>query len=95
MSEDLVVGEENLKEGEAVEQIEEVEFELTSDLEYIQAAYFALAAIESLDLDLMEARNKQDGIRIRRIRRKALVIVDECLKSLYDEIIEETKEEES
>ena len=89
MSEDLVLGEENLEKDQTIEEVEEVAFELTSDAEYIQAAYFALSAVEEIDTQIM---SKQDELRIRRIKRKALVIIDECLKSLYDEIIEETEE---
>lgn len=91
MSEDLVLGEENLTNGETVEGVEDAEIIFTSDLEYIQAAYFALAAIEDYDTALM---SKQDEIRVRRIKRKSLVIIDECLRCMYDEIIEETKDDE-
>ena len=91
MSEDLVLGEENLEQGQNIEEVEEVDIEMPSDLDYIQAAYFALSSVEDMDTQLM---SKQDEIRVKRIKRKALVIIDECLKSLYDEIIEETKDEE-
>ena len=68
------------------EGVEDIYFETTSDLEYIQAAYFALASVEDIDTAIM---SKSDEARVRRIRRKSLVIIDECLKTLYDEIIED------
>lgn len=70
-----------------MENTEEQEFqvEFTSDLEYIQAAYFAISAVDDMDTAIM---SKTDELRVKRIKRKALVIIDECLKCLYDEIIE-------
>jgi hypothetical protein len=68
------------------EGVEDIYFETTSDLEYIQAAYFALSSVEDIDTAIM---SKSDEARVRRIRRKSLVIIDECLKTLYDEIIED------
>jgi len=68
------------------EGVEDIYFETTSDLEYIQAAYFALSSVEDIDTAIM---SKSDEARVRRIKRKSLVIIDECLKTLYDEIIED------
>jgi len=68
------------------EGVEDMYFETTSDLEYIQAAYFALSSVEDIDTAIM---SKSDEARVRRIKRKSLVIIDECLKTLYDEIIED------
>jgi tRNA A37 methylthiotransferase MiaB len=86
---DLILGNpDEINENEEIEN--EVEF--TSDIDYITAAYFALSAVEGMD----EMQHGKDSItqrRIRRIKRKALIIIDECLKSLYDEIIEETDED--
>ena len=79
-------------DGETIEEMD-MEVEFTSDLEYIQAAYFALSAVEGMD-ELQYGKNSIIQQRIKRIKRKSLVIIDECLKSLYDEIIEETKDEE-
>ena len=67
----------------------DLQVEFTSDLEYIQAAYFAISAIEDMDTAIM---SKTDELRVKRIKRKALVIIDECLKCLYDEIIEGDEE---
>jgi len=83
---DLILGEETNE----VETENEAVF--TSDMDYITAAYFALAAVQDMD----EMQHGKDSItqrRIRRIKRKALIIIDECLKSLYDEIIDETDED--
>lgn len=63
----------------------DLQVEFTSDLEYIQAAYFAISAVDDMDTAIM---SKTDELRVKRIKRKALVIIDECLKCLYDEIIE-------
>jgi formyltetrahydrofolate synthetase len=80
------------KKDETPEELD-LEVEFTSDLEYIQAAYFALSAV--IDMDEMQfGKNSITQQRIKRIKRKALIIIDECLKSLYDEIIEETKDED-
>jgi hypothetical protein len=68
------------------EGVEDIYFETTSDLEYIQAAYFALSSVEDIDTAIM---SKSDEARVKRIKRKSLVIIDECLKTLYDEIIED------
>jgi len=68
------------------EGVEDMYFETTSDLEYIQAAYFALSSVEDIDTAIM---SKSDEARVKRIKRKSLVIIDECLKTLYDEIIED------
>lgn len=68
---------------------EEIEFDATysSMHEYIQSAYFALSAIDDIDLEILpsEAAKK----RIRRIRYKSLKIIDECLNDLYSELFEE------
>lgn len=71
----------------------DLQVEFTSDLEYIQAAYFALSAVVDMD-EMQYGRHSITQQRIKRIKRKALIIIDECLKSLYDEIIEETKDED-
>jgi hypothetical protein len=67
----------------------DLQVEFTSDLEYIQAAYFAISAVDDMDTAIM---SKTDELRVKRIKRKALVIIDECLKCLYDEIIEGDEE---
>lgn len=68
---------------------EEIEFEASysSFHEYIQSAYFALSAIEDIDMEILptEAAKK----RIRRIRYKSLKIIDECLNILYSELFDE------
>lgn len=86
---DLILGDPNeTNENEEIEN--EVEF--TTDLDYITAAYFALSAIEGID-EMQFGRNSITQQRIKRIRRKALIIIDECLNSLYDEIIDGFEDE--
>jgi len=85
---DLVLADENAQDKKELETVETLDNEVvfTSDLEYIQAAYFALASVDDMDTAIM---TKQDEMRIKRIKRKAIVIIDECLKCLYDEIIDD------
>lgn len=69
-------------EEEAVEYI----FDIVSDAEYISAAYFALSCIEDVDLKMLS----EAGImRVKRIRRNALKIVDHCLNNLHNTLFDQ------
>jgi hypothetical protein len=91
MDENLIPNEDPKVEDEKVETVEqEFEIEYTTRLDYIQGAYFSLSAVDDIDVALM---NKEDEKRIKRIRRKSLKIIDECLNELYDEIFESDEDD--
>jgi len=66
------------------------EVELTTRSEYIAAAFNSLAAVGDFDPQIM---NGADQARIKRIKRKALRIIDACLCEMYDEIFEDDEED--
>lgn len=79
-------------EGEnIVEEAIEMEFlPPTSTPEYIGASYNAIQAVSDMDTALMSNSDKE---RVRRIKRKALKIIDYCICELYDEIFDKDEEE--
>lgn len=68
---------------------EEAIFEFTTREEYIGCAYNAIAAVEGLDTGMM---NKTDALRVKRIMRKCLRIIDECVNEMYDELFEDDED---
>lgn len=81
---------EEKKEEEVKEEEMEMVVEYTHAIEYIQAAYFALSSVDDMDVAIM---NKSDEQRIKRIRRKSIRIIDECLNEMYSELFEDDNEE--
>ena len=79
------MSEEIKKEEEEMEMV----VEYTHAIEYIQAAYFALSSVDDMDVAIM---NKSDEQRIKRIRRKSIRIIDECLNDMYSELFEDDEE---
>lgn len=77
--------EEIKKEDEELEMV----VEYTNAIEYIQAAYFALSSVDDMDVAIM---NKSDEQRIKRIRRKSIRIIDECLNDMYSELFDDDEE---
>lgn len=69
---------------------EEGIIEFSSCAEYISSAYFSLAAVDDIDTAIL---SKQDEMRIKRIKRKAIKIIDSCLGDLYDELFEDESED--
>ncbi len=69
---------------------EEIEVELTTRAEYIQSAYFAISSVESLDTGIM---TKEDARRIKRIIRRSIEIIDDCIQELHNEIYEDDSDE--
>lgn len=63
--------------------------EFTTREDYIGCAYNAIAAVEGLDTGMM---NKTDALRIKRIIRKSLRIIDECVNEMYDELFEDDED---
>ena len=73
------------------EQPEElIEVEFTTRAEYIASAFNAIAATESLDVGLM---TNTDATRVKRIRRKSLRIIDECINEMYAEFFDDNEED--
>ena len=93
MSEEiLIVGEEGMEEQPLPEQdeINEIEVEYTSRAEYISSAYSAISAVEGMDTQIM---SKEDAKRVKRIIRKSLMIIDDCITEMYDELYEKDEDE--
>ena len=89
----LIVGEEEKVEvplPEQEEEIGEIEVEYTSRSEYISSAYSAISAVEGMDTQIM---SKEDAKRVRRIIRKSLMIIDDCITEMYDELYEKDEDE--
>ena len=72
-----------LTDGEEFEVIEST----NTAIDYITAAYYALDAAESANM-----MTKEGQVRMNRIKRKCLRIIDHCIGELYDEIFEEDNE---
>jgi hypothetical protein len=85
-----------IQEAEPVQETEMLEegiVEFTTAGEYINSAYFALSAVSDMDFDMINAMSNADGRRIKRIKRKALKIIDICLSEMYDELFENDEED--
>jgi hypothetical protein len=74
------------------EEPEELQGEIvfTTTAEYIQGASVALATVSELDPMIM---NKADELRVKRIKRKAIKIIDICISEMYDELFETDEDE--
>lgn len=70
---------------EEIELPAEGEIIFTTTAEYIQGASVALATVSELDPMIM---NKSDELRVKRIKRKAIKIIDICISEMYDELFE-------
>jgi hypothetical protein len=70
---------------------EQTEIEYTTRTDYITCAYSAISAVEDMDTGMM---TKEDAKRIKRIMRKSLMIIDDCITEMYDELFEDTKEDD-
>jgi putative NADH-flavin reductase len=68
-----------------------VEFETTSRSEYISSAYYAIAAVNELDAELMHPEDKR---RKKNIIRKSLRIIDNIISELDAELYEDFDEDE-
>lgn len=66
------------------------EIVFTTTAEYIQGASVALATVSELDPMIM---NKADELRVKRIKRKAIKIIDICISEMYDELFETDEDE--
>jgi hypothetical protein len=69
------------------EEFEVIQSENTA-IDYITAAYYALDAAESANM-----MTKEGQMRMNRIKRKCLRIIDHCIGELYDEIFDEDNDQ--
>lgn len=89
----LKLTEDILRSREVVnEQIENTfEPETTNRSEYITSAYYAIAAVSELDVEIMEP---QDRKRKKNIMRKSLRMIDFVINQLDSELFDEDEDEE-
>ena len=75
-----------------IESPEEVdaEVEFTYTIDYINGACAALTVVDEMDTAIM---SKADELRVKRIKRKALRILDSCISEYYDELFENDEDE--
>lgn len=86
-----IIQEEKTKQlDDQVEVLDEGIIEFTTSGEYINSAYFALSAVEDIDTAII---SKEDEKRIKRIKRKAIKIIDICISEMYDELFENDEED--
>jgi hypothetical protein len=71
------------------EEIPEVDIEYTTRVDYISCAYYSISAVEGLDTGIM---SKEDAKRIKRILRKSLRIIDDCINEMHDELFEDDED---
>jgi hypothetical protein len=78
---------------EITEEIKEEEIdgeiEFTYRIDYINGACSAMAAVDGIDTQIL---NKADELRVKRIKRKSLRILDLCISEFYDELFEDDEE---
>lgn len=83
--------EESVAQPEVTEEAtEEIELEYTTRSDYISAAYFAISSVEGIDTQIM---SKEDAKRIKRIIRKSIMIIDDCIGEMYNELYEDDTED--
>jgi hypothetical protein len=82
MSEDLIIG-----EPDGSEEFDEYEIEENGLIEYVQAAYFALSAVEDIDVEILPT--EQNKRRVKRIKRQSIRIIDFCINELYSNLFDE------
>lgn len=88
--EEPVAQPEEVIEQAAEELTEEIELEYTTRSDYISAAYFAISSVEGIDTQIM---SKEDAKRIKRIMRKSIMIIDDCIGEMYNELYEDDTED--
>lgn len=64
--------------------------EYTTREDYITCSYFAIQSVTDIDTGLM---TKEDAKKIKRIIRKSLKIIHECVNEMHDELFENDEED--
>jgi hypothetical protein len=73
---------------EEIKEIEEnFEFEYTTRMDYVSCAYYAISAVEGIDLLLL---TKEEARKIKGILRKSIKIIESCITEMHDELFEES-----
>lgn len=73
---------------EEIKEIEEVyDFEYTTRTDYVSCAYYAISAVEGIDLLLL---TKDEARKIKGILRKSIKIIESCITEMHDELFEES-----
>jgi hypothetical protein len=70
---------------EVSEEIEWEDAETTTRSDLISCAYYAISAVEDIDLTLV---SKMEANRIKRIRRQSLDIIAEVIGEMHAEIFD-------
>jgi hypothetical protein len=73
------------KEPEVSEEIEWEDAETTTRSDLISCAYYAISAVEDIDLTLV---SKMEANRIKTIRRQSLDIIAEVIGEMHAEIFD-------
>jgi len=73
------------KEPEITEEIEWEEAETTTRSDLISCAYYAINAVDEIDLTLI---SKIEANKIKKIRRQSLDIIAEVINELHAEIFD-------
>jgi len=71
------------------EEVPELDVEYTTRADYIACAFYAISSVEGLDTGIM---TKEDAKRIKRIMKKSLRIIDDCINEMHDELFEDEED---
>lgn len=74
-----------MSEEKLIIEEEEGYVEFTTREEYIGCAFNAIMAVSDIDVGML---NKVEQNRVRRIRRRCLRILDDCVKEMHDELFD-------
>lgn len=87
---------EDQKEPEEIEEDLDGDFEIEIEPDpsllgdYISAGYFALSAVDDIDVELVNDQMKRE---IRRIKRKSIRIIDHSIGELYNFIFDDSNDD--
>ena len=73
------------------EEEQNIEVDFFQPSEYIQSAYFALSSIEDIDEEILPSQAAKN--RIKRIRFKAIRMIDFCIDEMYSDLFGEENTE--
>ena len=77
----------------SIEEIKEIEetfdFEYTTRTDYVSCAYYAISAVEGIDLLLL---TKDEAKKIKKILKKSIRIIESCINEMHDELFEDEEE---
>jgi hypothetical protein len=79
-----------MSEEQTPEEPLEFEMDLNGPIEYISAAFYALSAMEDIDIEIIPDAQKN---RIKRIRAKSIRMIDHCINELYADLFDDDNKE--